>query len=125
MLLQLAPPPAPAHPFGCTQVEEYLNDVIVKMRCELRAILMDSVAAYPTKPRDQWLFDWPSQIILVVNQIYWCQEVEEVGASVCLQTGCVSLDLLSQYMFVGAKSLRKWPFLRCLGLLVLVLLSLP
>lgn len=61
-----------------TQVEEYLNDVITKMRNELRAVLKDSVAAYPTKPRDQWLFDWPSQVILVVNQIFWCQEVEQV-----------------------------------------------
>lgn len=35
------------------------------MRSELRAILADSVRAYPAKPRDAWLFDWPSQIILV------------------------------------------------------------
>jgi dynein heavy chain len=56
-----------------------MNDVIAKMREELRLILRDSVADYPTKPREKWLFDWSSQMILVVNQIYWCQEVEQVG----------------------------------------------
>lgn len=55
-----------------------MNDIIKKMRDELRLILKNSVADYPGKPREQWLFDWSSQMILVVNQIYWCQEVEEV-----------------------------------------------
>jgi dynein heavy chain len=59
-------------PHAC-QVEEYMNDIIQKMRNELRLILKNSVADYPTKPRDKWLFDWSSQMILVVNQIYWCQ----------------------------------------------------
>ena len=59
------------------QVEQYLTDIINKMRGELREITDRSVKAYPTKPRDEWIFDWPSQIILVVNQIYWCLEVEE------------------------------------------------
>eukprot|EP00967_Tisochrysis_lutea_P054709 scaffold68519_cov16-Tisochrysis_lutea.AAC.1 len=70
--------------FSHTQVEEYLNDVILKMRSELRNILKDSVNAYPTKPRHEWLFDWPSQIILVVNQIFWCQEVEQATKEVVL-----------------------------------------
>lgn len=45
--------------------------------------LQASVEDYPTKAREKWLFDWSSQMILVVNQIYWCQEVEQafkVGA---------------------------------------------
>ncbi|KAK9867723.1 hypothetical protein WJX84_004647 [Apatococcus fuscideae] len=59
------------------KVEQYLTDIINKMRGELREITDRSVQAYPTKARDEWIFDWPSQIILVVNQIYWCMEVEE------------------------------------------------
>ena len=58
-------------------MEQYLTDIINKMRGELREITDRSVQAYPTKARDEWIFDWPSQIILVVNQIYWCMEVEE------------------------------------------------
>jgi hypothetical protein len=41
-----------------------MNDVIAKMRAELRGVLKASVAAYPGQPRDKWLFDWPSQVIL-------------------------------------------------------------
>lgn len=59
------------------QVEEYMTDIIFKMRGDLREILRESVVDYPSKAREKWIFDWPSQIILVVNQIYWCQEVEE------------------------------------------------
>lgn len=53
-----------------------MTDIIGKMRSELRSILKASVDDYPSKPREQWLFDWSSQVILVVNQIYWCLEVE-------------------------------------------------
>lgn len=63
------------------QVEDYMTDIITKMRSELREILQGSVTDYPSKLREKWLFDWPSQIILVVNQIYWCQEVEEAFAA--------------------------------------------
>ena len=59
------------------EVEEYMTDIIFKMRGDLREILRESVVDYPSKAREKWIFDWPSQIILVVNQIYWCQEVEE------------------------------------------------
>ena len=59
------------------KVEQYMNAIIDKMRSELKTVLFDSVKAYPSKPRTQWQFDWPSQVILVVNQIFWCQEVEE------------------------------------------------
>jgi dynein heavy chain len=63
------------------QVEKYMNNIVSKMRGELRDVLRDSVTDYTAKPRDKWLFDWPSQIILVVNQIFWCQEVEQVSPS--------------------------------------------
>lgn len=59
------------------QVEQYMTDIIFKMRGDLREILHQSVVDYPSKAREKWIFDWPSQIILVVNQIFWCQEVEE------------------------------------------------
>ena len=61
------------------KVERYMNEIVGRMRSELRDVLRASVVDYTTKARDKWLFDWPSQIILVVNQIFWCQEVEEVS----------------------------------------------
>lgn len=59
------------------KVEMYMNAIVKKMREELQRILKESIHAYPSKPRDEWLFDWPSQIILVVNQIFWVSEVEK------------------------------------------------
>ena len=58
------------------KVEMYMNDIINKMRSELKENLFDSIQAYPNKPRHEWCLDWTSQMILVVNQVYWCQEVE-------------------------------------------------
>ena len=55
------------------KVESYMSDMVQKMRTELRAILSDSIKAYGVKKRHEWLFDWPSQLILVVSQIFWCQ----------------------------------------------------
>lgn len=42
-----------------------MNRLVERMRAELRGILHDAVLDYPRKRRDKWLFDWPSQIILV------------------------------------------------------------
>jgi dynein heavy chain, axonemal len=63
------------------KVEQYMNGIIDKMRSELKTVLFSAVKDYPTKNRTHWQFDWPSQVILVVNQIYWCQEVEEAFAT--------------------------------------------
>ena len=52
------------------KVEQYMTDIIQKMRSELRGILHNSVKAYNNpKKRHEWLFDWPSQLILVVSQV--------------------------------------------------------
>lgn len=97
------------------QVEAYMGGVVSKMRTELREVMGACVRDYPAKPREQWMFDWPSQVALVrsraagrcvmggqrlgcgcntvlpdlllhclvaycvqmVNQMYWCLEVEE------------------------------------------------
>jgi len=64
------------------KVEEYMTDIIAKMRSELRETLALSVKDYPARQRHEWLLDWPSQLILVVSQIFWCQETEEALAAV-------------------------------------------
>ena len=59
------------------KVEEYMNLIIDKMRSELKLHCFDAMQAYGNpKQRHEWCFDWSSQLGLVVNQIYWCQEVE-------------------------------------------------
>ena len=57
------------------KVEHYMNLTVAKMRSELKLVLEDTLKAYPAKPRAEWLLDWASQMILVVNQIFWTDEV--------------------------------------------------
>jgi hypothetical protein len=83
------------------QVENYMTEIVVKMRGELRDVLRDSVVDYTTKPRDKWLFDWPSQIILVVNQVFWCQEVEQVKLCAVISDGRADTAITVMAVFLG------------------------
>ena len=59
------------------KVEEYMNLIIDKMRSELKLHCFEAMQAYGNpKQRHEWCFDWSSQLGLVVNQIFWCSEVE-------------------------------------------------
>lgn len=104
LCLPAAPTCIPALPCFFTlcvarQVEKYMNDIVGKMRSELRDVLRDSVTDYTTKPRYRWLFDWPSQVILVVNQIFWCQEVEQVSTdALATTTLCVFVPAQQSHM---------------------------
>lgn len=31
------------------------------------------VAAYATCPRNQWVLEWPGQVVLVVTAVFWTQ----------------------------------------------------
>ncbi len=37
--------------------------------------------AYPTKPREQWILDWPGQVVIAVGQTYWTRAVTEAIAT--------------------------------------------
>ena len=90
-----------------------MTDIIFKMRGDLREILRESVVDYPSKAREKWIFDWPSQIILVVNQIYWCQEVEEAfmklgkGQSNALKVAVPSI-CISAMLSMVASTIRSY-----------------
>jgi dynein heavy chain len=56
-------------------VENWLNRLIVAMRETLRNLLGESVSSYEEKPREQWVFDFPAQIVLAGSQIWWTTEV--------------------------------------------------
>lgn len=43
----------------------------------LSVILNSSLQAYAVDPRIQWVREWPGQIVICVNQIYWTAEVHE------------------------------------------------
>uniref|UniRef100_A0A8C4SZX6 Uncharacterized protein n=1 Tax=Erpetoichthys calabaricus TaxID=27687 RepID=A0A8C4SZX6_ERPCA len=45
------------------------------VRRTVRQEIMEAVAAYEDKPRDQWLFDYPAQVSLTGSQIWWATDV--------------------------------------------------
>lgn len=63
-------------PLDCTgQVEQWLNRLVETMRKTLHQLLSEAVTTYQEKPREQWLFDYPAQIVLAATQIWWNTEV--------------------------------------------------
>ena len=58
-------------------VEKWLLQVEDIMISSLRKVIMDSNAAYGTTPRNQWVIDWPGQVVICVGSIWWTTEVTE------------------------------------------------
>jgi dynein heavy chain len=58
-------------------VEKWLSQVESAMLQSVRGVVEASVAAYNSKPREQWVLEWPGQVILCVSQIYWTKAVEQ------------------------------------------------
>lgn len=58
-------------------VEKWLCQVEQLMVASLRDIAEESIIAYFTAIREEWIFDWPGQIVICVSQIHWTSEVCE------------------------------------------------
>nr|XP_031846529.1 dynein heavy chain 3, axonemal-like isoform X2 [Nomia melanderi] len=58
-------------------VEKWLSQVEKLMVASLRDIAEESVIAYFTVPRDEWIFSWPGQIVICASQVHWTSEVCE------------------------------------------------
>jgi dynein heavy chain, axonemal len=61
-------------------VEIWLNEVESKMRTSLRHYFSEAVYTYEEKPRELWVFDYPSQVSLCGTQIWWSTEVNAAFA---------------------------------------------
>ncbi|KAK0146253.1 Dynein heavy chain 11, axonemal [Merluccius polli] len=70
--------------YGVLQVEQWLDKVQERMVNTLREKLGEAILAYEERPKDQWLFDYPAQVsVVIVNmnvavvntQIWWTTEV--------------------------------------------------
>ena len=61
-----------------SQVEAWLLQVEGQMRESLASMAINCLAAYHTeKSREDWVLNWPGQMILAGSQFYWTQEVEQ------------------------------------------------
>jgi dynein heavy chain, axonemal len=70
-----------AEPFTMEgEVEGYLNKLTDMMMLTLKQKLNEGIDTAVNweveKPRHQWLFDYPAQIVLTGTQIYWTEETE-------------------------------------------------
>ena len=47
----------------------------------LREVCKQGVHSYASTPREQWVLEWPGQVVLVVTAVYWTREVGKAMAS--------------------------------------------
>ena len=50
------------------------------LHVRVRDFTLDAFQAYPEKPRELWLRDFQSQVVLVTSQIVWTLEVSNAFA---------------------------------------------
>ena len=55
----------------CQQVEEV-------MKLSLREVCIKAVEAYGKIPRNEWVLQYPGQIVLAASQVHWTTEVTQV-----------------------------------------------
>lgn len=60
-------------------VEDWLTEVETQMKDSLRDLVRKSAAEYSPEVRKHWLFSWPSQIVLTLDQVFWTTQVENEG----------------------------------------------
>lgn len=58
-------------------VEKWLLQVEDVMISSLRKVIIDSKGGYPNTPRNQWVLQWPGQVVLCVSSMFWTTEVVE------------------------------------------------
>ena len=59
-------------------VEKWLLEVETGMRRSLRSVMKQSLEAYGTTRRKQWVLEWPGQVVLAASSICWTEEVTKV-----------------------------------------------
>ncbi|XP_039379207.1 dynein heavy chain 11, axonemal isoform X1 [Mauremys reevesii] len=57
------------------QVETWLQQLEETMHKTVHRHIMEAIAAYEEKPREQWIFDYPAQVALTSSQIWWTTDV--------------------------------------------------
>ncbi|CAF0708408.1 unnamed protein product [Brachionus calyciflorus] len=58
-------------------VEKWLLQVQNVMLLSVRDVVEAARNKYATDPREDWVQEWPGQVVLCVSQIYWTMEVHE------------------------------------------------
>lgn len=57
-------------------VEFWLGEVEARMKASVKKQCIDAIAAYTTKPRTQWVLEWPAMVVLGISGVFWARNVE-------------------------------------------------
>ncbi|KAK8861158.1 hypothetical protein M9Y10_012853 [Tritrichomonas musculus] len=60
------------------EIEDWLNAFEEEMKTTLRDNIRESLPAYQRKKKEEWLTQFPAQVVLIANQIIWTQQVTNV-----------------------------------------------
>lgn len=63
-------------------VEDWLGDVERAMQSTLRDVFIDCLKANASQKREEWLFNWPSQLVVVADQTIWTSRCVEAISEV-------------------------------------------
>ncbi|XP_054715919.1 dynein axonemal heavy chain 7-like [Uloborus diversus] len=59
------------------QVEKWLLELESYMLSSIKKVVADALEAYASKPREDWVLDWPGQAVLCCSQNYWTAEMHK------------------------------------------------
>ena len=59
-------------------VERWLLQVEHTMKDSLREAMAMSVEAYKTNAREDWVVEWPGQVVIAASTVHWTAEVTNV-----------------------------------------------
>ena len=62
-------------------IEDWLSDVEFQMRDSLRNNIIESTVKFQNTSKATWIFAWPQQIVLAIDQIEWTQKMEKAISS--------------------------------------------
>ncbi|EAY21562.1 Dynein heavy chain family protein [Trichomonas vaginalis G3] len=57
------------------EIEDWLNYLDDEIHVTLKDQMKAAISNYSKKPREQWILDYPAQVIMVVNQILFTQSI--------------------------------------------------
>ncbi|XP_055265604.1 dynein axonemal heavy chain 3 [Moschus berezovskii] len=58
-------------------VEKWLLQVEQMMLASMQEVIKLGIEAYVQVPRNQWVLQWPGQVVICVSSIFWTQEVSQ------------------------------------------------
>lgn len=68
----------PASSVNASEMKVCLPQVEEVMKESLRKVMASAVEAYPLTPRQDWVLNWPGQVVLAASVIHWTAEVSQV-----------------------------------------------